>query len=195
MAEAALTKVGRPRDPHVDEAILSAALDLLIEEGFPRLSIEGVAARAGVGKAAIYRRWDSKTSLVVDAINERVVCGIDFPDTGDFRADVEAVLTQVLIRIRGVEGKVWKAVVSELVKNEELAELFRREFVAVRRADMISRVKAAMDSGQLPPGDVELLADVGSAMVHHRMLVSGEPPTDDLPKRIVRQFFPREENS
>ncbi|HSS10967.1 MAG TPA: helix-turn-helix domain-containing protein, partial [Acidimicrobiales bacterium] len=72
MAEATLTKVGRPRDPHVDKAILSAALDLLIEDGFPRLSIEGVAARAGVGKAAIYRRWDSKTSLVVDAINERV---------------------------------------------------------------------------------------------------------------------------
>jgi AcrR family transcriptional regulator len=191
MPEATITKLGRPRDPHVDEAILSAALALLIEDGFPRLTIEGVAARAGVGKATIYRRWESKTALVVDAINERVACGIAFPDSGDFRADVEAVLTQVLLRIQGLEGKVWKAVLSELVRNEELAEMFRREFVVVRRADMMSRVKAAMDNGQLPPGDVELLADVGSAMIHHRLLLSGEPLTDDLPKRILNQFFPK----
>ena len=192
MSEAKICRVGRPRDPHVDQAILSAALDLLIEEGFPRLSIEGVAARAGVGKATIYRRWDSKTALVVDAIKEQLAYGIEFPDTGDFRADVEAVLTQILVRLRGLEGKVWKAVVGELVKNEELAEMFRQRFVAVGRAEMRSRLKAAMESGQVQDGDVELLADVGPAMLHHRVLVSGEALDDDLPRRIVNQFFPKE---
>ena len=192
MSEATICRVGRPRDPHVDQAILSAALDLLIEEGFPRLSIEGVAARAGVGKATIYRRWDSKTALVVDAIKEQLAYGIEFPDTGDFRADVEAVLTQILVRLRGLEGKVWKAVVGELVKNEELAEMFRQRFVAVGRAEMRSRLKAAMESGQVQDGDVELLADVGPAVLHHRVLVSGEALDDDLPRRIVNQFFPKE---
>jgi AcrR family transcriptional regulator len=192
MSEATIGRAGRPRDPQVDEAILSAALDLLIEEGFARLSIEGVATRAGVGKATVYRRWDSKTALVVDAIKERLVSGIDFPDTGDFRADVEAVLNQILVRLRGLEGKVWPAVVGELVKNEELAKVFDQRLAAAGRAEMRLRIEDAMRRGEVPMGDVELLADVGSAILHHRALVSGEPLDDDLPERIVNQFFPKE---
>jgi AcrR family transcriptional regulator len=191
MSEATISRVGRPRDPHVDEAILSAALDLLIEDGFARLSIEGVATRAGVGKATVYRRWASKTSLVVDAINERLVSSIDFPDTGDFRTDVEAVLTQVLDRLRGLEGQVWRAVVSELVKNEELAKVFRQRLTAGGLAEMRSRLEAAMRLGQVRDGDVDLLAEVGVAILHHRALVSGDLD-DDLPRRIVNQFFPEE---
>jgi AcrR family transcriptional regulator len=192
MSEAAIGRVGRPRDPHVDDAILSAAIDLLTEEGFGRLSIEGVAGRAGVGKATVYRRWESKTALVVDAIKERLVSSIDIPDTGDFRADVEAVLTQILVRLRGMEGQVWRAVVGELVKNEELARVFRQRFMAAGRAEMRSRLEAAMRRGQVARGDVELLSDVGVAILHHRALVSGEPLDDDLPRRIVNQFFPGE---
>jgi AcrR family transcriptional regulator len=192
MSEATIGRVGRPRDPHVDEAILSAALDLLIEDGFARLSIEGVATRAGVGKATVYRRWESKTALVVDAIKERLVSSIDFPDTGDFRGDVEAVLTQVLDHLRGLEGQVWRAVVGELVKNEELAKVFRQRLTAAGLAEMRSRLEVAMRLGEIPDGDVELLADVGVAILHHRALVSGEPLDDDLPGRIVNQFFPKE---
>jgi len=192
MSEATLGRVGRPRDPHVDEAILSAAVDLLIEEGFARLSIEGVAARAGVGKATVYRRWESKSALVVDGIKERLVSSIDIPDTGDFRDDIEAILTQILVRLRGMEGQVWRAVVGELVKNEELERVFRQRFIATRRAEMRSRLEAAMQQGDVPSGDVELLCEVGVAILHHRALVSGEPLDDDLPGRIVNQFFPRE---
>jgi len=192
MSEATMGRVGRPRDPHVDEAILSAAVDLLIEEGFARLSIEGVAARAGVGKATVYRRWESKTALVVDAIKERLVSSIEIPETGDFRADVEAVLTQILVRLRGMEGQVWRAVVGELVKNEELAHVFSQRSMASGRAEMRPRLEAAMERGDVPPGDVELLSDVGVAVLHHRALISGEPLDDDLPARIVNQFFPRE---
>jgi AcrR family transcriptional regulator len=176
----------------VDEAILSAAVDLLIEEGFARLSIEGVAARAGVGKATVYRRWENKTALVVDAIKERLVSSIDIPDTGDFQADIEAVLTQILVRLCGMEGRVWRAVVGELVKNEELARVFRQRFMAAGRAEMRSRLEAAMRRGEVPQGDVELLSDVGVAILHHRALVSGEPLDVDLPRRIVNQFFPKE---
>jgi AcrR family transcriptional regulator len=190
-SEATIGRVGRPRDPHVDEAILSAALDLLIEDGFARLSIEGVASRAGVGKATVYRRWESKTALVVEAINDRLVSSIDFPDSGDFRADLEAVLTQVLDRLRGLEGQVWRAVVSELVKNEELAKVFRQRLTAGRLAEMRCRLEAAMRLGQIPDGDAELLAEVGVAILHHRALVSGDLD-DNLPRRIVNQFFPKE---
>jgi AcrR family transcriptional regulator len=190
-AVCAAVRHGRPRDPHVDEAIRRAAIDLLLEEGFARMSIDGVASRAGVGKAAIYRRWDNKTALVVEAIHDRVTCGIEWPDTGDLRADLEAFFTHVLVSKRGVEGELLSALVSEMVRNTELAAAFRRQFVAVRQEQMRGRIRAAMEDGQLPPGDVDLLAEVGFAVIHHRMLISGAPLTDDLPKRMVEQFFPR----
>lgn len=192
---AAAVRHGRPRDPNVDEAISRAALDLLIEEGFARMSIEAVANRAGVGKAAIYRRWDNKTSLVVDAIHDRVACGIEWPRSGDIRADLEAAFTQMLNSMRGQEGGLMAAVVSELARNEELASAFRGQFIAVRRAELRGRLQAAMADGQLAPGDVDLLSEVGFAIIHHRMLVSGAPLSDDLPGRIVRQFFPDRDGS
>lgn len=182
---------GRPRDPHVDEAIQRAALELLLEEGFARMSIDAVASRAGVGKAAIYRRWDNKLALTVDAIERRVTCGMAWPNTGDIRADLEAIYTQMLRSVRGVEGELLMALVSEAVRSPELAAAYRNQFVAVRRAELRNRLQAAMDEGQLPPGDVDLLVEAGFAIIHNRMLVSGAPLTDDLPRRIVEQFFPR----
>ena len=68
LEEAAAKGPGRPRDPEADRAILEATIEILGEEGYEGLSIEGVAARAGVGKTTIYRRWTSKAELVVAAI-------------------------------------------------------------------------------------------------------------------------------
>lgn len=185
-------KHGRPRDPHVDAAIRRAALDLLVEEGFAHMSMEGVATRAGVGKAAIYRRWDSKTALVVDAIHELVKPYLDWPKTGDIRADLETIFAKSIDKMRGLEGGLMAAVVSELVRNRELADTVRGQFVACRAADMTDRIRAAIADGQLPPGDAELLAEVGFAIIYHRTLLSDAPLSDDLPARLVEQFFPRQ---
>jgi AcrR family transcriptional regulator len=182
---------GRPRDPQVDAAIRKAAVELLVEEGYARMSIEGVAERAGVGKAAIYRRWDGKTALVVDAIHELVAPKVDWPHTDDIRADLEVVFAQTLNKMRGLEGGLMAAVVSELVRNRELAETVRAQFVGCRKEDLLDRIREAIDDGQLPAGDAQLLAEVGFAVIHHRMLLSDAPLTDDLPKRLVEQFFPR----
>ncbi|MDQ6616083.1 MAG: TetR/AcrR family transcriptional regulator [Actinomycetota bacterium] len=183
---------GRPRDPHVDTAIRQAALDLLVEEGFARMSMEGVASRAGVGKAAIYRRWDSKTALVVESIHDLVSPHLDWPQTDDIRADLEVIFALALGKMRGVEGELMAAVVSELVRNPELAATVRAQFVGCRKEDLLDRIREAIDDGQLPAGDAELLAEVGFAVIHHRMLLSDAPLSDDLPKRLVEQFFPRD---
>ncbi|MDP9074768.1 MAG: TetR/AcrR family transcriptional regulator [Actinomycetota bacterium] len=188
---AAAMRQGRPRDPHVDEAIRRAAIELLIEEGFARMSIDGVAARAGVGKAAIYRRWDGKTALVVDAIHDRVSCGVEWSSTGDIQADLGEFFAQVLVSKRGVEGELLAALAGEMVRNSELAAAFRAQFVAVRQDEMRGRIRSAMAEGQLAPGDVELLGEVFFAILHNRLLISGMPITEDLPQRIVKQFFPR----
>src|SRR6266496_6782642 len=85
--EQGIRKPGRPRSAQAHKAILDATLELLAEGGFQGLSIEAVAARAGVGKTTIYRRWPSKNELVMDAIRE-VQVNLSVIDTGNFRKDV-----------------------------------------------------------------------------------------------------------
>ena len=89
--EQGIRKPGRPRSAQAHKAIIDATLELLAEEGFQGLSIEAVAAKAGVGKTTIYRRWSSKDELVMDAIRE---VQIDLPviDTGNFRNDLTTLL-------------------------------------------------------------------------------------------------------
>lgn len=184
-------KHGRPRDPHVDAAIRRAALDLLMEEGFARMSIEGVASRAGVGKAAIYRRWDHKTALVLDAIHDLLAPHMQaWPQTDDIRADLEVILQQFLNKIRGVEGELLKAVASELVRYPEVAAMVREQFVDCNKQILKDRIRQAQADGVLAPGDAELQGECGFAIIFHRALLSGSPLTDDLPHRLVEQFFP-----
>lgn len=184
-------KQGRPRDPHVDAAIRRAALDVLVEDGFARMSIEGVANRAGVGKAAIYRRWDNKTALVLEAIHDLMAPHIqEWPQTDDIRADLEVILRQFLHKIRGVEGELMKAVASEMVRYPEVAAMMREQFVDCNKQILQDRIRQAQADGVLAPGDAELQGECGFAIIFHRALLSGSPLSDDLPKRLVDQFFP-----
>src|SRR5260370_10613411 len=92
--EQGIRKPGRPRSAQAHKAIIDATLELLAEEGFQGLSIEEVAARAGVGKTTIYRRWPSKDELVMEAIRQ---VQIDVPaiDIGNFRNDLAALIKTV----------------------------------------------------------------------------------------------------
>ncbi|MGW0659419.1 TetR/AcrR family transcriptional regulator [Streptodolium elevatio] len=88
---------GRPRDPQIDAAILTAVRELLAEEGYGRLSFETVARRAGVTRPTIYRRWSSKPQLVHEAVfPARSDSAVLIPDTGDFAADVRRMITDTV---------------------------------------------------------------------------------------------------
>src|SRR6266571_7790768 len=84
---------GRPRDPGVDVAIRTATVDLLGEVGYARLTMDEVAARAGVAKASLYLRWPNKVALVADALQQRARTVPEVPDTGTLPADMRAFLT------------------------------------------------------------------------------------------------------
>src|SRR5579885_2229298 len=89
------TSPGRPRSLQSEESILKATIDLLSEVGYQAMSIEAIASRAGVGKTTIYRWYDSKDELVLDALNRRCV-EIEPPDTGNLRKDVQAVIKEAV---------------------------------------------------------------------------------------------------
>src|ERR1700710_2802836 len=109
-------RAGRPRDPSRDEAIVAATLAIFAEEGYAGVTIEGVAARAGVGKATVYRRWVSKEQLVVDAVKLGCHLTDHLPDTGDVRADLASMLHGLIDKLRSDNGPVLVAFMAERLR-------------------------------------------------------------------------------
>lgn len=184
------TRPGRPRDPSRDEAIFAATLALFAEHGYAGVSIEGVAARAGVGKATIYRRYASKAQLVVDAVH--VCAGItdQLPDTGDVRADLTTMLTSLMDLLRSEMGPVLVAFAAERARYPALDEEFKRTVIGAKRAHIRQLLTAAVERGEVPAdSDVEIMAEAGPALLWHHAL-NGLPLTDDLPARIVETVLP-----
>jgi AcrR family transcriptional regulator len=189
-ATAERPRPGRPRSEACGRAIETAALELLVEDGFGRMSIEGVAARAGVGKATIYRRWATKEELVVDAVRHTCLDHAVTPDTGSLRADL-AELYRALLEKFQRDGDIMRAFAAEHGRHPELAEAFRATFLSERRAIAQDMLRRGVARGELPAdSDIELLADVGPALLWHRVTISGLPLDDDLGDRIISQFFP-----
>src|SRR6266516_1091318 len=131
---------GRPRSDRAHRAILDAALELLIEEGFADLRLEHVAARAGVGKATIYRRWGSKEALALDLLMQLAAPHITIEDTGDTRAELLAAVTNAMRAVTDTPfGPVIRALLSQIAINPELGDPFRASVVQGRR-DEVGRV-------------------------------------------------------
>ena len=181
---------GRPRSAETERAILDAAIDLLVEVGFGGLSMEAVASRAGVGKAAIYRRFSSKEELVVESLRSHNVGLIPLVDTGDIRADLLVMLEGVRRAMAGDDGPVMTAFVSEKARYPELRAEYDRAFVQGRRAHLRHIMAQAVQRGDLPPAtDVDLLAEMGPAILAYRLMVQHRPLDADLPRRIVDQLL------
>ena len=182
---------GRPRSAEADRAILRAAVDLLADEGYGGVTMEGVAARAGVGKATVYRRWPCKSALVVDAITACRESGGQPPDTGSAREDLLVFVRAFMHHLRTSDaGRVMPALVAELSRSPELAEAFREGFVQPRRAKVLEAVRRGVERGEVRAGvDPELVADGVVALLMHRFLVTGMEIDDDLPERVVDMLW------
>ena len=184
-----MTTLGRPRDPAVDGAALDAASQLIVEDGYGCLTMERIAERAGVSKAALYRRWPNKVALVVDAV--AALAGDRFvpPDTGRVRDDIVAFFGH-FSRQRQRDVDAYDAITGAVDSDHELAERCRQMLALGVGESFRVIVSRAVDRGELPPGtDVELLVDVVPALVRYRRQTTGLGPDADYIGRILRQFF------
>jgi AcrR family transcriptional regulator len=187
-AERGAARRGRPRDPKVDEAILAAAVDLLGEVGYSRLTMDQVAARAGAGKASLYLRWPGKVALVAEAIQHRSGAVPDVPDTGSLRQDMLVFLRKML-RSRGAASRAVSAVSGEIASNPELRQAWHQGLAGTLTGCMRTIVVRALDRGEIPAGaDVELLSVLPLALLQHQS-AQGRRPDDALVVRIVDQFY------
>ncbi len=183
---------GRPRSEEADQAILDAALDLLVSEGYQGMSMEGIAQRAGVGKATLYRRFSDKAQVVVEAVSSHGCAVLPMVDTGDLRADLLAFYEGMARSLAGPDGPIMAAVATEKARHPELQREFEQVFVSDRRAYLRRIIRAAVDRGDLPADtDVNLLALVGPAVLWQQITMEASAEQLlELPRRLVDQFLP-----
>jgi AcrR family transcriptional regulator len=142
-----------------------------------------------VGKATVYRRWNTKQDLVVDAVLHRCQATAVSPDTGSVRDDLLELLRSLVQRFQR-DGEVIAAFAAEQGRHPELAEVFRTTFLAERRSVTQEVIRRGIARGELPADtDVELIGDMGPALMWHRLTMSGLPLSKDLPERIVAQVL------
>lgn len=178
---------GRPRDPKLDAAILAATLELLASEGYDGLTIEAVAALAGVGKASVYRRFSNKEELVVEAVASLS----EQPERRDGMG-VRDELVALLETIRrkndsSISGKIFPRLLSAGIENPMLLQRYREQVLDPRRQRFLDVVQRGVDEGLIRP-DVDpghAVDLVVGPMVYRNLIRTDPPPGPELAARIV----------
>jgi AcrR family transcriptional regulator len=190
--------LGRPRDARTDRAILEAALELIAERGVYEFRTEDIAARAGVGKGAIYRRYGSKDELVTAAIAGLVSAEIVIPDTGSTRGDLVLLMREAVELYRGsLAARLMPNLIGAMAQKPALARAVREEFLAGRRAALSVVLQRGIERGDLRSDlDLELALDVLGGPLFYRLLVTGGPIDEQLAEGvadlILRGFAPEQ---
>jgi AcrR family transcriptional regulator len=184
----AVRTVARPRIEGEREcAIFDATMRLLATSGYDRLTMDAVAAEARASKATLYRRWQTKADLVVDALMWLKDCmSTEMPDTGTLRGD----LVGMACRDGGLTDRmplaVFGALITAMQRDEELATAFQDRFMAPLQARNHAILKRAQDRGEVGPDvDLELVGSVLPATAIYRALTTGESVGPDLIERII----------
>jgi AcrR family transcriptional regulator len=180
---------GRPRSEKAQQAILAAAIDLLLEHGLHAMSMDAVAERAGVSKATIYRWWPSKELLALDALaTEWQVTAPDATrDTGSLRGDLLARLRPWLRQLRDKPyGRVVAGLVATAQADADFAELYLERFVRPRRDAMRPVLLRAVERGEIPATvDLEVALDLIYGPIYHRMLHGHAPLDEHFARNLV----------
>jgi AcrR family transcriptional regulator len=171
--------MGRKRDHSRDSDILDAALDVLAETGYDGMTIDMVAARAKAGKATLYRRWESKAELVIDAVACMKQVDLDpslLPDTGTLRGDLIGMIKTPTIEEGERKLRLMAGLASLITRSPEFAETARAAIIEPRIALNRMFMQRARDRGEIAAdADIELAAMIGPSMVAYRVLMLRTP--------------------
>jgi AcrR family transcriptional regulator len=182
--------VTRPRvEGEREQEILTAALTVLAEVGYDRLTMDAVATEARASKATLYRRWSSKADLVVEALAAQKATG-PTPDTGSLRQDLLDAFCGVGGLTEPHDVSVFTSVLTALSRDTEFAEAFRLRVLAPKSARTREIYDRARDRGELhPDADVELLAPALAGILLHRYYLLGEPPSPATVERVIDRII------
>jgi AcrR family transcriptional regulator len=181
---------GRPRSQAANRAILDAAQELLISEGYDGLRLEHVAAKAGVGKATLYRRWSSKAELAEALLEELAIPAITLPDTDDTRAALlEVVMNTITALTETSFGPVIRALLSQIAINPKLGDPFRATVKEARRSQVAAVIDRGIERGDLhPTSHASTVAEILVGPIYYRLIFGG-PLDEQFAEDIVATFL------
>ncbi|HEU4811639.1 MAG TPA: TetR/AcrR family transcriptional regulator [Nocardioides sp.] len=182
--------VARPRvEGDREQEILDATLEVLGDVGYDRLTMDAVATRAKASKATLYRRWNGKVSLVIDALLS-VKSTPQAPDTGSLRGD----LIESFCGLGGLTDEksvaTFASVITAISRDQDFATAFRTQVVGPKAALSRSIFERARERGEIGDDvDIDLLAPALAGIALHRMYVMGELPDEALITRVIDQII------
>jgi AcrR family transcriptional regulator len=161
----------RPRSESVRRATLDAALALLEEDGYGRLTMEGIAKRAGVSKQTVYRWWPSPAGVLMEALNELATALVPDTDQGSLERDLRAFIRRTVSGLRRGAAPLVAGLMAEAQLDEDFARAFREGFLARRRGAMRALLERARDRGEVAADrDLDLLVEIGFGTIWYRVL-------------------------
>jgi AcrR family transcriptional regulator len=178
---------GRRRSDQSHQAILQATKEIMEQEGYRAMTIEAIAARAGVGKKTIYRWWPSKAAVALEALTVYVEVHTPFADTGSLERDLLAYFKLAFPGLQGKSGTVLSGLVAEAQLDPEFAREFQRMFIVPRKKALVALLQGGMQRGELAPDtNLEVLADLIYGAKWYRFLLYPAPLDEAFAREIVK---------
>ena len=180
----------RRRGETLERAIFDAVLNELCEGGYEAVTMEGVAARAHTGKAALYRRWESKAHLVVAVIEHCLLPLVDPPDTGSIRNDLFVTLKRMAALFNSPAGSCVSTMTSSRTRDRTFRDLCQERVVEPHRRAQIEVFQRGIKRGEVrPDAPVELIAEIGPSLILKHFLADGPPVSNAFVAAIVDELL------
>ncbi|MFJ8438782.1 TetR/AcrR family transcriptional regulator [Kitasatospora griseola] len=181
---------GRRRSEESRQAILGAAFDLLGEVGYARLTVEGIAARAGTGKQTVYRWWPGKADVLLEAVTAYAREHIPQPETADRAADLRTFLAATFAAATPRTTDALRALMAEAQIDPAFGERFRETLLHPRREALGAVVERAREAGLLAPHlTTDTAVDLAFGALWYRLLATGRPLDDELAQLLTRTLL------
>ena len=185
-APAATLRRGRPRSVEARERILAATEDLLSEGGFQAVTMEAIAARAGVAKTTLYRWWPNRAAVALDCVSARMTPIADLASIGSYRDRFRRQLKATIRLLNSEQGHAILSLVGAKQTDPVLAQAYSEQIARPRRAQTRMLANQAIQAGEIASGtDPDLFLDAMYGPLYYRKVVSGEPVTDTFIDGIV----------
>lgn len=180
----------RRHGEELEAAIRSAVLSLLVEGGPGAVTMEAVAAAARTSKPVLYRRWPDGRALLRDTLLGTAISAIPAEDTGSYRGDMLAVLRGWAALFTGPSSAAMAGVIAAMAHDAELADAFRTGVIGWRKEEMAALLARGVERGDVRDDvPVEVARELGQSVLWHRLLVTGDPITDELIVLLVDEIL------
>ena len=180
----------RRRGEALESAIRAAVLDLLVECGPAGVTMEAVAAQAGTSKPVLYRRWADRGALLRDTLLTMATAAIPHEDTGSYREDMLAIMRGWANLFTGPSADLLRAAIAAGAHDPELRAVFQKDVIGWRKQEMAAMLARGIERGYVRADvPVEIARELGQSVLWHRLLITGDPITDELIVELVDEVL------